>query len=146
MTSEWETISFFQKMLEVYLYNFLPKILEKTEKYSQSASNIFSNLRIAFSQWFVFQKSKLGYELLRVLFPPPTPHHEMQLCHLLLETFLLESGISSQCKLTRKQWFRRFFCDSLFSHILVVFQRCFSELAMKRCHLRRGGLSWSVLL
>lgn len=49
MTSEWENNFFFQKMLEVYLYNFLPKILEKTESIPSLKSNIFSNLRIAFS-------------------------------------------------------------------------------------------------
>ena len=38
---------------------------------------------------------------------------------------------------------RKVFCDSLFSHILVVFQRCFSDLAMERCRLGRGGLNWS---
>ena len=32
MTSEWENNFLFKKkMLEVYLYNFWPKILEKTE-------------------------------------------------------------------------------------------------------------------
>ena len=55
-------------MLEVYLYNFLPKILEKTESIPSPKSKVFSNLRIAFSQLFVFQKSKLVYELLRVLY------------------------------------------------------------------------------